>query len=153
MSNQMNVVVTEFHEVGGDNNWTKATITIELDNADGFVTQAADGSLTVSGATTMNFAFWQPTSIGGLTRDPGYTPVGIYFLEDASDPSRSDPEGITDFPSCTVSTQMVGTTSYRNMQVCAADTTKGLNWEFYIVLQRVSDGKLGIIDPKVRNQP
>ena len=143
--NYLKMTVKEFHEVGGDHDWTTMDWNLSTDQDPPNISVDSNGFL-ITGASTIQFTFNDDQG----NADPSYIPIGIYFDEDSADPTQSDPRGLSDFPSCNIGTDASGT---RYMQVGISDVNPNLHWEFYIVLQRTSDGKLGVIDPKIRNQP
>ncbi len=143
--NYIKLNVTNFHEVGGDHTWTTASQTLSTDQDPPNISVDGEGYL-ITGPSTIQFSFADAAG----NNDPTYIPIGIYFDEASTDATQSDPQGLADFPTCNIGTDVNGS---RYMQVGIADVDPDLHWEFYIVLQRTTDGKLGVIDPKIRNQP
>jgi hypothetical protein len=149
-TNYIDVRVVGFTGVGGTNYWSRAKLSLDPHYTPRDIEHVKDKNgeswWVVTGPSTLEFTFVGDDDRGGSP----FVPVGICFKE--IDESDSDPLGLDDFPTWNIGKTEKGV---RRMQVVVTDANprKNLAWEFYIVIQRIKDGKLGVIDPKIRNQP
>jgi hypothetical protein len=119
-----------------------ADVTVSLSPATGTdVSVASDGSVTVggSGAQVINLLAVQANT------SSYYHPVGLVFKELSG---SGDPSGVSAFGNYS---RGGGNNNY---QLTVTDTPNSdASWEFYILIQNVSTGDFGLIDPKITNQP
>jgi hypothetical protein len=87
--------------------------------------------------------------IGLSSNDPAesYKPLAVYFRQKTSPTTaQTDPEGRTNF---TQAVTPKGTLVMRHN--CVLRGPNG-HYEFYVLIQRVSDGAIGLIDPDVETE-
>jgi hypothetical protein len=87
--------------------------------------------------------------IGLASNDPAesYKPLAVYFRQKTSAATaQSDPEGRANF---TQAVTPKGTLVMRHN--CVLRGPNG-HYEFYVLIQRVSDGAIGLIDPDVETE-
>lgn len=136
---QVALVVTDFHSVDDPGSaYTDATTVlathpnVTLASKDGLPTLTVNRPATIEVSVT--------------TDDPDecYTPVAIMFEQlDA----KSDPNGTVNFT--------VSATDHHTFLIADKFLKTGAEgrYEFYVLVRRVSDGALGVIDPGVENRP
>ncbi|MGH8183394.1 MAG: hypothetical protein ACREPH_07025 [Rhodanobacteraceae bacterium] len=135
---RISITVTDFHEVGRGPSQADVELT---DTGHGTVSQGRiNDPIVVTGAAFLEFSV--------STREGDrytYSPVGISFKELRG--SDHDPLGHAAFPTR-------GFASLSNaMQLSLFDANpEQAEFKFDLVIQR-SDGRLGIIDPTIRNNP
>ncbi len=132
------VTVNKFHKIGGDHSFSDADI--QLTDGGGIASQSAiNDPIVVTGAGDIVFHLQAKQGA-----NDNYIPVGIGFKQGAS----SDPLGVVAFPARTIAASSTETTLTLN----DADPEQN-SFEFGLVIERVSDGSLSVVDPEISNDP
>jgi len=137
------VSVSQFHRVNGTHKWCKADVT--LTTATDVVSQSGPNAPIVvtgkvGGTVWIEFVVTDGSDNGTTGT---YVPVGIGFKDQGS----VDGEGLQDFPVRKVAV-VDGITQLTIKDRLRYDTS----FDFDLIIQRSSDGDIGIIDPMVTNQ-
>lgn len=114
--------------------------TLLISNANGLVSQAAgvNGPIRVERGAAVDLVF---EVVNGDGTAAVYQPVGISFF------AKYGSIGLEDFP-----TRTVFADPFKRLLLRVHDANvHGNSFEFKVVLQRESDGALGVIDPQVDN--
>ena len=84
-------------------------------------------------------------SVTSASSAESYVPIAIVFQQKTpGDPTKADTDGRRNFSAATLNGS---TLTVRNR--C---DLRGVRYEFFVVIQRVSDGAIGIIDPEIENE-
>lgn len=138
---RITLTVTQFRQLNETTvgtRWTDATTSL-----------AAHPSVTMSGQPELAILHVKRAVDLAITVVSGnagesYRPVAIIFQQKpASDGTLADPDGRRNFSAAVVSDS---TLTVRNRF-----DLRGVRYEFFVVIQRVSDGAIGIIDPEIEN--
>lgn len=132
------VTVIQFVPAAADDGKSYTTATVKLvGNANGTVSQATpNGAIRVDRGAVVDLVFaMAPAS------PETYYPVGISFL------GHNGGVGMDDFP-----TRTIDVDAFNGMTLTVRDANLDSNvFDFKLVVQRQSDGALGIIDPHINN--
>lgn len=151
---RISITVIDFHALGGEQSCSKAEITL-TDTGRGRVSQGrANDAIVVYGEVYLDF------DVHARQRDRySYSPVGMSFKEtsggeakeagghDSRDRPHCDPLGHAAFPVRTT----VSKGDTMQLTLLDANPEPG-EFDFSVIIQR-SDGALGVVDPKIHNNP
>lgn len=137
---QISVTVTRFVSIG-HHGYSAAQVL--LTDGGGCATQdgGANQPIVVLQNKTVDIVFTVAASGGDAC-----IPIGIGLKQTAGGPP--DPVGATDFPSRIVATGPDGSITLKLDDANEAENS----FEFDLVIQRVADGAIGVVDPLIRNQ-
>lgn len=128
--------IDKFHPIGGGHNHCHFSLSL----ANGGNAVAWDGTtLTVTETTDIRFQV-----------NAGYLLNGVVF--DHIGGGKPDPGGAAAFPTANLAFSADGTTPSSTLTIHDLDASAD-NYEFSLLVQRLSDQRISLIDPPIDNKP